>query len=186
LAQGAGRPRRYCTDACRYQAYRRRRAKPVYFRSQSDNWSTDPAFFAQLDEEFDFTLDACASASNAKCERYFTIQDDGLSQIWTGRTWVNPPYGRTIARWIAKGLQSVRQGSAELVVLLVPSKTDTRWWHELCVQGEIRYIKGRLRFGDLKYPAPFPSARVVFRKGKILTQPGSDSACVSPAEDGAA
>jgi phage N-6-adenine-methyltransferase len=166
-----GRRRLYCSDACRQAACRRRRGSPVYFRSESDNWSTDPKLFAELDAKFHFTLDAAASAENAKCPRYFTQQEDGLTQPWTGRVWCNPPYGRTIGKWIAKAFASTQSGQAELVVLLIPAKPDTSWWHEWCVRGEIHFLRGRLRFGGAKSGAPFPSAWVVFRNANSVTKP---------------
>jgi phage N-6-adenine-methyltransferase len=145
----------------------------VYFSSESDNWPTDPRLFAELDRKFGFNLDVCASAENFKCPRYFTAEVDGLSQPWTGRVWCNPPYGHGIGRWIRKGWESVQSGEAELVVLLVPAKTDTRWWHQWCVLGEIRFFKGRLRFGEGKYPAPFPSALVVLRDAQKRHETGA-------------
>jgi phage N-6-adenine-methyltransferase len=166
-----GRRRLYCSDACRQAACRRRRGRPVYFRSESDNWPTRPELFAELDAKFHFTLDACATAENAKCARYFTAQEDGLAQLWTGRVWCNPPYGRGIDKWIRKAWESVQRGEAELVALLIPSRTDAYWWHEWCLQGEIKYFERRLRFGDGKYSAPFPSALVVFRNADSVTKP---------------
>lgn len=140
--------------------------------SRSDDWPTDPKVFRRLDAEFGFTLDPCASAENAKCARYFTRQDDGLEQDWPGRVFCNPPYGRTIGEWVRKAWEA-SQSSADLVVLLLPARTDTRWWHEYVVRGEVRFVKGRLRFGDLKAPAPFPSVVVVFRNASTVTKRAS-------------
>jgi site-specific DNA-methyltransferase (adenine-specific) len=89
---------------------------------------------------------------------------------------MNPPYGATIGQWMRKAHESVCSGTAELVVCLVPARTDTRWWHDYATQGEIRYFRGRLRFGDGKYPAPFPSALVVFRDAANVTKPLLDEA----------
>ena len=131
--------------------------------SRSDNWPTDPAVFAELDARFGpFTLDPCASDENAKCVRYFTREDDGLAQVWAGRVFVNPPYGRAIGAWMRKAHEAA-QTTAELVVCLVPARTDTQWWHDYVMRGEIEFIRGRLRFGACVAPAPFPSAVVVFR-----------------------
>lgn len=166
-----GRPRRYCSAACRQAAYRKRTRRlkgslAVMSSSRSGDWPTDPVVFGAFDARYGpFTLDACASAENAKCERYFTVADDGLSQTWTGRVWVNPPYGRTLPLWIAKAYESAGS-TAEIVVCLVPARTDTRWWHEFVVRGEVEFIKGRLKFGPLTSPAPFPSAVVVFRNAR--------------------
>ena len=133
------------------------------FSSATDDWATPPEVFAALDAEFRFQLDVCASARNAKCERFFTVADDGLAQQWTGRVWMNPPYGRTIGAWMAKAAESARADAT--VVCLVPARTDTAWWHEhvMAAASEVRLVRGRLKFGDGASPAPFPSAIVVFR-----------------------
>jgi len=135
----------------------------VHFSSRTDEWATPQDFFDELDAEFDFTLDVCASNSNAKCSCYFTRTDDGLSQPWGAeRCWMNPPYGREIKTWMRKAWQSSRAGA--LVVCLVPARTDTAWWHEYVAKAhEVRFVRGRLRFGNAKHAAPFPSAVVVFR-----------------------
>jgi site-specific DNA-methyltransferase (adenine-specific) len=128
--------------------------------SRSDDWPTDPAAFAELDAEFGFTLDPCASAENAKCARYFTRDDDGLKQEWTGRVFCNPPYGRAIGDWVAKAWRAAHS-TAEIVVLLIPARTDTSYWHEYVIRGEVRFVRGRLRFGDMRNGAPFPSRQAV-------------------------
>jgi phage N-6-adenine-methyltransferase len=115
-----GRPRRFCSGACRKRAFRRRAKRPIHFRSQSDEWATPPDLFAGLDAEFAFDLDVCATPDNSKCARYFTRQNDGLAQPWTGRVWCNPPYGRAIGQWLEKAALAVETGEAELVVCLVP------------------------------------------------------------------
>ena len=137
-----------------------RRLKPL-FSGASDNWATPQALFNELDSEFGFELDVCASASNAKCQKFFTKEDDGLSQNWSGVCWMNPPYGRKIIHWMQKAHESAKAGAT--VVCLVPSRTDTKWWHAHARFGEVRFIKGRLKFGDGKGTAPFPSAVVIFR-----------------------
>jgi site-specific DNA-methyltransferase (adenine-specific) len=110
-------------------------------------------------------MDACANQHNAKCAACFTRADDGLAQAWAGRVWCNPPYGRAIGLWLRKALASVRCGSAELVVCLVPARTDTRWWHTYVLQGaaEVEYLSGRVRLVGARSGAPFPSDVVVFR-----------------------
>jgi phage N-6-adenine-methyltransferase len=159
-----GRPREYCSQACRQAAYHKGTRRSVHFSSASCEWSTPPDLFAKLHQEFGFTLDACATAENAKCARYFTRKDDGLAQRWTGRVWMNPPYGRSIGLWIRKAWESVRTGDAEVVVCLVPSRSDTGWWHDFALRGEVRPLRGRLRFGGAESSAPFPSALIVFRR----------------------
>ncbi len=130
--------------------------------SARSEWETPPELFAKLDAEFHFGLDVCASAENAKCAIYFVKETDGLSQDWATRIcWMNPPYGREIVKWIRKAYESSLNGAT--VVCLVPSRTDTRWWHEYVVKGEVRFLRGRVRFVGAKAGAPFPSAVVVFR-----------------------
>ena len=133
----------------------------VHFSSQTVEWPTDQGVFDDLDDEFNFTLDPCCTKESAKCSTYFTEEDDGLSQPWDGhRVFMNPPYGREITKWIEKAYKSSQHGAT--VVCLIPSRTDTRWWHDYVMKGDIRFIKGRLKFGGHKNSAPFPSAVVIF------------------------
>lgn len=140
--------------------------------SKRGDWATPRKLFAELDAEFDFTLDACASAANAKCARYFTEADDGLAKEWSGRVWCNPPYGRQIHRWVLKASMSVFESDAELVAMLLPARTDTQWFHRYCyplirqvgtIRGEVRFLPGRLYFDDGVERAPFPSMVVIMR-----------------------
>lgn len=134
------------------------------FTSTTDLWETPQAFFDQLNAEFCFSLDACALPWNAKCERYYTPEQDGLSQIWTGVVWCNPPYGRKIGKWVEKAVASVSEGAT--VVMLLPARTDTQWFHRYIYhQAEIRFVPGRLKFGGAKWNAPFPCMVVIFRPG---------------------
>ena len=132
------------------------------FSSATDLWATPKEFFDKLHAKFQFKTDVCALPDNAKCEQYFTPEQDGLAQDWLGVCWMNPPYGRGIGAWVQKAYESARLNGATVVCLL-PARVDTRWWHDYCMQGEITYIKGRLKFGDARDSAPFPSAVVVFR-----------------------
>ncbi len=134
----------------------------VHFLSGTCEWATPQWLFEALDTEFGFTLDPCATSANAKCNYYFTIQHDGMKQDW-GRhiVFMNPPYGRAIAQWMRKAYESALQGAT--VVALIPARTDTRWWHEFAMQGDVRLLKGRIIFGGARHSAPFPSAIVVFR-----------------------
>lgn len=155
-------------------AWRKRNRRPK--GSRSVEWPTDPEVFARLDAlHGPFTLDPCATAENAKCARYFTSDDDGLAQHWSGRVFMNPPYGRALGAWMAKAWESVDRGEAELVACLVPARTDTRWWHEYAVRGEVEFVRGRLRFGSSSAGAPFPSAVVVFRNATAVTEPAEDA-----------
>lgn len=126
--------------------------------SATDLWSTPQWLFDRLNDIYHFDLDVCATPENAKCERYFTIEDDGLSQQWTGVCWCNPPYGRSIGKWVQKAVDS-----NATVVMLLPARTDTKWFHDLCLPfGKIEFLRGRLKFGDGMKDAPFPSMIVVF------------------------
>lgn len=133
----------------------------VHFSSATDLWETPQDFFDKLDSEFGFTLDVCATPENAKCARYFTKEQDGLAQVWDGVCWMNPPYGREVGLWMAKAFRSAQQGAT--VVCLVPARTDTAWWHNYAAKGDIRFVRGRLKFGGHRNSAPFPSAVVIFR-----------------------
>lgn len=133
----------------------------VHFSSKSCEWETPQDFFNKLHAIHDFTLDVCATAENAKCVRYFTKLHDGLSKVWAReRCWMNPPYGREIKLWMKKAYEESLRGA--LVVCLVPSRTDTVWWHSYAMKGNITFIFKRLKFGGCKNSAPFPSAVVVF------------------------
>jgi len=128
-------------------------------------WETPPELFAELDAEFHFTLDPCCVAATAKCARFFTPADDGLSQSWAGeRVFMNPPYGRELATWMKKAQREARNGA--LVVCLVPARTGTAWWHDLVLgNAEVRYLRGRVAFLlDGKRGDPtFDSAVVIYR-----------------------
>ena len=134
----------------------------VHFSSERDNWETPQDFFDKLNEEFGFTLDVCAEDDTAKCEKYYTKKDDAFTKKWKGVCWMNPPYGRGIGVWLEKAYETSQNEST--VVCLIPSRTDTKWWHDYVMQAaEIRFVKGRLKFDGHKNSAPFPSAFVVFK-----------------------
>jgi phage N-6-adenine-methyltransferase len=133
----------------------------VHFSSATDLWSTPQKLFDELNREFNFTLDVCAVPENTKCPTFYSPAEDGLLQPWTGVCWMNPPYGREIGKWVQKAYQAAEEGTT--VIALLPARTDTAYWHEYVTKAaEIRYLRGRLRFGDAKNSAPFPSAVVVF------------------------
>lgn len=136
----------------------------VMFSSQTDLWATPQEFFDKLNAEFGFTLDPCATHENAKCDKYFTIKEDGLKQDWQGETvFCNPPYGRVIKDWVKKCYEESRKENTT-VVMLIPARTDTSYFHDYIYNKakEIRFIRGRLKFGNAKNSAPFPSMVVVF------------------------
>ena len=134
------------------------------FSSNSLEWATPREFFRKLDSEFNFDLDPCSQIHNALCAKFYTPEDDGLIQNWEGATaFVNPPYGRGIGDWVKKAYEEGCKPNTT-VVMLIPSRTDTRYWHDYVMRAdEIRFIKGRLKFGGGSNSAPFPSAVVVFR-----------------------
>ena len=134
----------------------------VMFSSKKTEWETPQHLFNKLNDEFVFEVDVCATASNTKCEKYYNPEINGLQQEWKGVCWMNPPYGREISKWIEKAYSESQKEAT--VVCLLPARTDTIWWHDYCLKGEIRFIKGRLKFGNSKNSAPFPSAVVIFRK----------------------
>ena len=135
----------------------------VMFSSKSDLWETPQDLFDRLDAEFHFTLDACALPENAKCARYYTPEQDGLSQPWDGVVWCNPPYGRQVGIWVEKAALSAMQGAT--VVMLLPARTDTAWYQDYIDPFvRPRFIRGRLKFGGAKNSAPFPSMVVAFGK----------------------
>ncbi|WP_349290994.1 DNA N-6-adenine-methyltransferase [Brevibacillus sp. NL20B1] len=138
----------------------------VMFSSATDLWPTPQDFFDELNREFHFTLDPCATHDNAKCSTYFTKEDDGLVQEWAPHTvFMNPPYGREIKRWMQKAYEESLKGAT--VVCLVPARTDTAWFHDYVYgKAEIRFVRGRLKFGNAQNSAPFPSMIVIYRGKK--------------------
>lgn len=135
---------------------------PVLFSSKNEVWATPQDFYDKLNEEFRFTLDPCALPDNAKCDKFYTPTDNGLTKSWGGEiVYCNPPYGKTIYSWVEKCYNEARNAT---VVALLPARTDTRWFHNF-IYGkarEVRFVKGRLKFGGSANSAPFPSMVVVF------------------------
>lgn len=131
----------------------------ILFSSKSEMWETPQELFDNLNAEFHFTVDVCATKDNAKCEKFFTPEMDGLKQEWTGVCWCNPPYGRGIGKWMKKAAEA-----QATVVCLVPARTDTKWFHDWVLnRAEIRFIRGRLHFNGSKNSAPFPSMLVIYQ-----------------------
>lgn len=136
----------------------------IHFSSKSDDWATPQDFFIKYDKIYNFGLDAAASSENAKCAKYFSVVDDGLNQSWGGygAVWCNPPYSQ-LKKWIQKAYKESLLGV--IVVMLIPARTDTAAWHDyIFPYAEIEFIRGRLKFGNSKNSAPFPSAIVIFGK----------------------
>ena len=136
----------------------------VMFSSKTDLWSTPQDFFDELNKEFNFNLDPCSTHENAKCEKHFTLEEDGLLQDWQGyNVFCNPPYGKAIKEWVKKCNAESKKENTK-VVMLIPARTDTSYFHDYIygIAKEIRFIRGRLKFGNSKNSAPFPSMIVIF------------------------
>lgn len=138
--------------------------KNLMFSSVTDEWYTPIDFYNELNKEFNFNLDPCATDINHKCAKYFTKEDNGLLQSWGGyNVFCNPPYGRVINAWVQKAYNESKKDNT-LIVMLLPARTDTKWFHNFIYhKAEIRFIKGRLKFGGCKNSAPFPSMLVIYR-----------------------
>lgn len=138
----------------------------IHYSSANVEHGTPQAFFDRLNEEFRFNLDVCATPALAKCERFYTAEQDGLAQRWDGRCWMNPPYGRSsTGRWMERAFMAAND-EADLVVALVAARTDTQWFHRYAMKArELRFVEGRLTFEGSVDSAPFPSLVVVFDPG---------------------
>ena len=139
----------------------------VMFKSDSTEWETPESLMVQLRKEFTFTLDVCATIENTKAHSYYTKEINGLKQEWyvyarNGACWMNPPYGREVGQWVEKAYNESLKGA--MVVCLLPARTDTKWFHEWVLgKAEIRFIRGRLKFGLAKNSAPFPSMLAIYQ-----------------------
>ena len=131
--------------------------------AKTDDWATPQYLFDEWNAKYDFDLDAAASIQNHKCANWYGLDHpnadrrDGLAQAWTGKTWVNPPYGRVLNQWVGHAAEQLSP-----VVMLLPARTDTRWFHSYCINQRITFIKGRVKFGGSSFGAPFPSMIVEF------------------------
>lgn len=136
----------------------------LMFSSKKMDWTTPTELFRELDKEFHFTLDPCSTHENALCKKHYTIKENGLLQDWSGESvYCNPPYGREIKNWVKKCYEESLKPET-IVVLLIFSRTDTKYFHDYIYgKAELRFIKGRLKFGNCKNSAPFPSMVVIFR-----------------------
>lgn len=127
--------------------------------------STPREFFDSLSKIFNFSLDACALPENAKCELFYTPADDGLSKPWRGGVWCNPPYGREISKWVEKAYQESKEDYNDFVLMLLPARTDTKWWWEWVQdKATLFFVKGRIKFGEHNIGAPFPSVLALYTK----------------------
>jgi len=115
------------------------------WHNRGSDWATPQDLFDELNEEFGFTLDPCASKWNAKCKKYFTEKENGLEKDWGKNVvFVNPPYGKVLGEWMAKAYMAYKKGAT--VVCLIPAATDLAWWHDYVMKGQIRFLRGRPRF----------------------------------------
>ena len=131
------------------------------FSSKSCEWATPQALFDKLNDVYHFDLDVCATSENAKCPLFFDKEANGLAQEWWGTAWMNPPYGREIGEWVKKAYEESLKGTT--ILCLLPTRTDTRWFHDYCLKGEVTFLRGRVKFGGHKNNAPFPSMLVLFK-----------------------
>lgn len=137
------------------------------FQSKNQEYETPTGLFQQLNNEFNFTLDVCADNTNYKVDNYFTKQDDALTQNWFGTCWMNPPY-KDMKKWIIKAYEESVKNNC-VVVCLIPARTNTKWWHDYCMKGEIRFINGRPKFKGCIHGLPQPLAIVIFGEGYVNT-----------------
>ncbi len=148
----------------------------VMFKSERQDWGTPDGFLDFLNDELclRFDLDAAASDDNHKAPSYFTIEDDGLNCEWWGRVWLNPPFGRELPLWLEKCVQEIRREEVESIHVLIPARTDTKWFHEIVVPNAyaIYLIKGRFNFRFDRAiegaNAPFPSMLVHFKRDMCI------------------
>ena len=135
------------------------------FSSNEQTWETPQPLFDKLNEVFHFELDAAAMDDSAKCKKYYTPKDDALKQEWNGITYLNPPYGREQSKFILKAVEESKK-NARQVVCLIPARPDTKSWQDVIFKNGVAFcfVKGRIKFGNGKGSAPFPSAIVVFGK----------------------
>lgn len=135
----------------------------VMSSSEDMTWATPQQWFDYLNLEFKFTLDPCCVEATAKCKRYYTPEQDGLTQSWENETvFMNPPYGKDLPLWMRKARDEAREHGA-LVVCFVPARVDTDWWHRYASWGEVRFPKGRVKFAGATHSAPFPVAIIILR-----------------------
>ena len=149
----------------------------VHFSSKSNEWETPKEVFDALNNEFNFTLDPCCTKETAKCDKFYTILENGLKQDWSKDTvFVNPPYGREINNWVEKSYEEYLKGAT--VVMLIPARTDTKYYHNYIFnKAEVRFLKGRIKFlqnGEIGQSAPFPSAIIVFSKNNNIIKNKGD------------
>ena len=132
--------------------------------SGKTDYGTPKKEYGHYDAMFGFDLDVCATAENAKCDKYFTPEDNALEQTWTGVCWMNPPYGKDLPKWLEKAYKETRKPRCT-VVAFIPASTETKWWHEWVVgkADKVIYHKGRVQFDGAEWPAKYANVAVVYR-----------------------
>lgn len=134
-------------------------SKVVHSR-KTDEYRTPDSLYEELNREFHFDIDVAATHENTKCRLYYTKEEDGLLSSWSGSVWCNPPYSQNY-QWCEKAFNERR--NCENIVMLLPSRTDTKWWHDFVMRAyERRFIRGRVKFNGLPWGAPFPSVIVIW------------------------
>jgi site-specific DNA-methyltransferase (adenine-specific) len=145
----------------------------LHFSSKKNDWRTPRYIFDYLNDIYKFTLDPCASDDNNLCDKYYTLEDDGLSKSWAGETvFMNPPYGREISKWVKKAFDETNDYGATVICLL-PARTCPAWFWDYCQDGAINFLRGRVKFSGCKNSAPFPSMIVHFTKQNIMMRANS-------------
>ena len=136
----------------------------VHYSSKSNEWSTPQWLYDYLNEKYKFTLDPASDGENQKCSKFYTQLDNGLEQDWyNDSVFCNPPYGRELSKWVKKAFEESLLGDNP-IVLLIPARPDTSYWHDYIFNkaDTILFIRGRLKFGDSNNSAPFPSAIIIY------------------------
>ena len=128
------------------------------FASNNQSWETPDDLFKRINDEFNFTRDVCASSTNKKCENYWSEEDSCLDKTWDGINWMNPPY-KDMKKFIQKAYS---ERNNAITVCLIPARTNTRWWHDYCMKGEVYFICGRPKFKGCVHGMPQPLAFVIF------------------------
>jgi len=136
------------------------------FQSTRQTYETPNSLFAPLDKEFQFTLDVAADSTNSKCKKFISETQDALKQNWSGVCWCNPPYNQ-LGKWVRKAFTEAQEGRAT-TVMLIPSRTNTEWWHDYCNLGEIRFVRGRPKFVGCTHGLPQPLALVIFKIQSLM------------------
>lgn len=133
------------------------------FKSKSTEYETPDDIFKPLQKEFNIILDVCATGKNKKCNKYYDIDIAAFKQDWykIGNAWMNPPFGKNLKKWVEKAYKESQKGI--VVVCLLPVRSNTNWWHEYCMKGEIRFLRGEIKFNNMKRGLWLPFAIVIFK-----------------------